>query len=69
MLKCPRCGSANLKVIDSRNDNRHPGAYRRRVCKDCKKRFNTYELSLSDDEIDDIVTRRLEKIRETGEHE
>ncbi|MCY4324493.1 MAG: ATP cone domain-containing protein, partial [Betaproteobacteria bacterium] len=41
-MKCPRCGSNDTKVQDSR-----PGGkvkYRRRMCKACDFRFSTTEL-------------------------
>lgn len=41
-MKCPFCGSENLKVIDSRaaEDNT---IRRRRECEQCQSRFTTYE--------------------------
>lgn len=41
-MKCPFCGSENLKVIDSRSAD-EAAIRRRRQCEDCKKRFTTYE--------------------------
>lgn len=41
-MKCPYCGFAESKVVDSRpNDN---SIRRRRECLSCLRRFTTYEL-------------------------
>ena len=42
-MKCPYCGSANSRVIDSRPVDENTSIRRRRVCDDCQKRFTTYE--------------------------
>ena len=41
-MKCPYCGSENLKVVDSRSAD-DGSIRRRRQCEECKKRFTTYE--------------------------
>ena len=41
MLKCPNCGYAESKVIDSRD--LAGGVRRRRECLRCRSRFTTYE--------------------------
>lgn len=41
-MKCPYCGSENLKVIDSRAAE-DGSIRRRRECAVCRKRFTTYE--------------------------
>lgn len=41
-MKCPFCGSENLKVVDSRSAD-DAAIRRRRQCEDCKRRFTTYE--------------------------
>lgn len=41
-MKCPFCGSENLKVVDSRSAD-EAAIRRRRQCEDCKRRFTTYE--------------------------
>jgi len=42
-MKCPFCGDPDSKVIDSRSaDNGHV-IRRRRECKNCKRRFTTFE--------------------------
>ncbi|MDY7019305.1 MAG: transcriptional regulator NrdR [Chloroflexota bacterium] len=40
-MKCPYCGGAESKVIDSRSSNE--GIRRRRKCLSCSARFTTYE--------------------------
>jgi transcriptional repressor NrdR len=40
-MKCPYCDSDQTRVIDTTHDAR--GIRRRRVCKDCEKRFSTVE--------------------------
>lgn len=40
-MKCPFCGHEDSKVIDSRPIE--DGKRRRRECRQCKKRFTTYE--------------------------
>ena len=42
-MKCPRCGSERLKVIDSRNADNVNAVRRRRECEDCGERFSTLE--------------------------
>ena len=41
-MKCPFCGSTDLKVIDKRESNDDSNR-RRRECSSCTKRFTTYE--------------------------
>ncbi|MEA4815651.1 MAG: transcriptional regulator NrdR [Lachnospiraceae bacterium] len=42
-MKCPFCGYADTKVIDSRAQNDNSAIKRRRLCENCGKRFTTYE--------------------------
>lgn len=42
-MKCPFCGYANTRVIDSRPADENASIRRRRQCDDCQKRFTTYE--------------------------
>jgi len=42
-VKCPKCGSERLKVIDSRNADNVNAVRRRRECEDCGERFSTLE--------------------------
>ena len=43
-MKCPYCGFADSKVIDSRPADEGASIRRRRECLDCQKRFTTYEI-------------------------
>ena len=43
-LKCPMCGYADSKVIDSRPVEESDSIRRRRECLQCQKRFTTYEI-------------------------
>jgi transcriptional repressor NrdR len=42
-VKCPFCGAADTKVIDSRPADDNSSIRRRRQCETCGKRFTTYE--------------------------
>src|SRR5436190_13367964 len=42
-MKCPFCGFANDKVVDSRESKEADSIRRRRECLKCEKRFTTYE--------------------------
>ena len=42
-MKCPVCGFADSKVIDSRPVDDGSSIRRRRECLNCEKRFTTYE--------------------------
>jgi len=42
MMKCPYCGSENLKTLETR-DSLDNTVRRRRECEDCGKRFTSYE--------------------------
>ena len=42
-MKCPYCGFAESKVIDSRPTEESSAIRRRRECLKCGKRFTTYE--------------------------
>lgn len=43
-MKCPICGYADSKVIDSRPVEESDSIRRRRECLKCQKRFTTYEV-------------------------
>jgi transcriptional repressor NrdR len=43
-MRCPYCDSARTRVIDTTRDAR--GIRRRRVCKDCERRFSTVERAI-----------------------
>jgi transcriptional repressor NrdR len=42
-MKCPYCGYADTKVIDSRLGKDGNNIRRRRECMECERRFTTYE--------------------------
>ena len=42
-MKCPVCGYHDSIVVDSRPAEENASIRRRRECKDCQKRFTTYE--------------------------
>jgi transcriptional repressor NrdR len=44
-MRCPYCGAADSKVIDTNHDARG-GVRRRRECLKCKERFSTYERAV-----------------------
>jgi len=43
-LKCPYCGCADSKVIDTRPTDEDTSIRRRRECLSCKQRFTTFEV-------------------------
>ena len=43
-MKCPACGSAESKVIDSRHIEEGNSIKRRRECLACQKRYTTFEM-------------------------
>ena len=45
-MKCEKCGSAELDIVDSRSIE--GGVWRRRECRRCWHRFTTYEVSKDD---------------------
>jgi transcriptional repressor NrdR len=42
-MKCPYCGFAQDRVVDSRESKEADSIRRRRECEGCNKRFTTYE--------------------------
>ena len=54
-MKCPFCGFANDKVVDSRESKEAESIRRRRECLKCAKRFTTYERI---DEIPYMVVKK-----------
>lgn len=42
-MRCPYCGAADSKVVDSRDSETGEAVRRRRQCLECSKRFTTYE--------------------------
>lgn len=59
-MKCPVCGAADSRVLDSRPIDDDKSIKRRRECPVCLKRFTTYEV------IDSIP---LSVIKKSGERE
>jgi len=43
-MKCPYCGYAGTKVLDSRPANENKSIRRRRECEQCSRRFTTFEM-------------------------
>ena len=43
-MKCPSCGSEDIKVVDSRPGEDNNSIRRRRECLTCHNRFTTYEI-------------------------
>ena len=43
-MKCPSCGSVEIKVVDSRPVDENNSIRRRRECLSCQTRFTTYEV-------------------------
>lgn len=43
-MKCPACGFADSKVIDSRHIEEGNSIRRRRECLNCQKRYTTFEI-------------------------
>ncbi|MEM0094369.1 MAG: transcriptional regulator NrdR [Candidatus Micrarchaeaceae archaeon] len=42
-MKCPYCGSGDVRVVDTRDVGEENAIRRRRFCNACKRRFTTYE--------------------------
>ncbi len=42
-MKCPKCNSTVLKVVDSRHADELNAIRRRRECENCGTRFTTFE--------------------------
>ncbi len=59
-MKCPFCGYADTKVIDSRPTDDDARIRRRRECLSCESRFTTYEII----ETVPIVVVKKDKSRE-----
>ncbi len=59
-MRCPKCGSLEDKVIDSRLSKEGTSIRRRRECLECETRFTTYE---------EIERIELRAIKRDGRHE
>ncbi|MBI2325644.1 MAG: transcriptional repressor NrdR [Chloroflexi bacterium] len=46
-MRCPSCGAADTRVVDSREAEEGAAIRRRRVCDACEDRFTTFERSES----------------------
>lgn len=46
-MRCPSCGAADTRVVDSREAEEGSAIRRRRVCDACEDRFTTFERSES----------------------
>lgn len=42
-MRCPKCGSCNMYIVDSRSDD--TTVRRRRECSDCGHRYSTLEIT------------------------
>ena len=54
-MKCPACGFADSKVIDSRHIEEGNSIRRRRECIACQKRYTTFEIVVT---VQIIVTKK-----------
>src|ERR1019366_142474 len=54
-MKCPYCGFAQDRVVDSRESKEADSIRRRRECESCNRRFTTYERL---DEIPYMVVKK-----------
>src|SRR5947209_20330074 len=54
-MKCPYCGFAQDRVVDSRESKEADSIRRRRECEGCNRRFTTYERI---DEIPYMVVKK-----------
>ena len=59
-MKCPACGFADSKVIDSRPVEEGNSIRRRRECLVCQKRFTTFEI---------VETVQVIVVKKSGEKE
>jgi len=59
-MRCPKCGSQDDKVVDSRLSKDGTSIRRRRECLDCDNRYTTYE---------EIERLELRVIKKDGRHE
>jgi len=59
-MRCPKCGSRDDKVIDSRQSRDCSSIRRRRQCLKCKYRYTTYE---------EVERSDLRVIKRNREHE
>ncbi len=48
-MKCPKCESKDLSIIDSRTSDEQNTIRRRRFCNECSYKFSTYEVIQGDE--------------------
>ena len=58
-MLCPSCNQNNDYVKDSRFRISTNTVYRRRVCNNCGERFSTYEVLVSEEEMDRYMSLRV----------
>lgn len=63
-MKCKACGCPELRIIDKRYDETKRAFKRRRECKSCRFRWNTYEITEYQLEENIGATLRLQFIQE-----
>jgi transcriptional repressor NrdR len=64
-MKCPYCGNADTRVIDTRPSEDGSTIRRRRLCEQCQRRFTTYEKV----ETMPLVVIKKDQTRETFDRE
>src|SRR5258708_513813 len=60
-MRCPKCGSTEDKVIDSREAKDGSSIRRRRECQTCWHRFTTYEMV----EHEDLMVVKRNEVRQS----
>ena len=58
-MRCPFCGHAKDKVVDSRESGNGEAIRRRRECLECGRRFTSYERI---EEIPELLRKRLAEL-------
>ena len=66
-MTCPKCGSTNTYVKDTRGNDTEM-VQRRRICADCDLRFWSYELAYEKYKPDVIKPRKREVIKNDGSY-
>ncbi len=60
-MVCPNCGSNNTNIVDSREIEKGTKTRRKRVCQNCGKIFQTFEMI----EKNDLIVRKSDGSKET----
>lgn len=68
LMKCRRCGSAQMMVVDSLANDAGTAIRRRRKCDDCGERITSYETSLNPyviaaDDAKELVSQLISDLR------